>query len=124
MASLLFGQENVSAYYLEFDDARSGGFAPLKELTGDKKVVLGLITSKHPKLEDKAAIIAHIHEAASYVPLNRLALSPQCGFASCECGNKLDGRRTVEKTGSSQGNRRASLGIILFIHISCPHHAT
>lgn len=89
VASLLFGQENVSAYYLEFDDARSGGFAPLKELTGDKKVVLGLITSKYPKLEDKAAIIARIHEAASYVPLNRLALSPQCGFASCECGNKL-----------------------------------
>lgn len=89
VASLLFGHEHVSAYYLEFDDARSGGFEPLKELTGDKKVVLGLITSKHPKLEDKATVIARIREAAAYVPLERLYLSPQCGFASCECGNKL-----------------------------------
>lgn len=89
VAELLFGQENVSAYYLEFDDARSGGFAPLKAVRGDKKVVLGLITSKHPALEDKAAIIARIREAAQYIPLDRLCLSPQCGFASCECGNKL-----------------------------------
>ena len=89
VASLLFGQEQVSAYYLEFDDERSGGFEPLKELTGDKKVVLGLITSKRPELEDKASVIARIREAAAYVPLDRLCLSPQCGFASCECGNKL-----------------------------------
>ena len=52
-------------------------------------VVLGLITSKRPELEDKSAIIQRIHEAAQYVPLERLYLSPQCGFASCEIGNKL-----------------------------------
>ncbi|OAD89215.1 hypothetical protein HMPREF2738_00788, partial [Clostridiales bacterium KLE1615] len=82
-------KENVNAYYLEFDDARSGGFECLKAVSGDKKVVLGLITTKSPKLEDKQAVIARIHEAAKYVPLDRLYLSPQCGFASCEIGNKL-----------------------------------
>lgn len=77
------------AYYLEFDDARSGGFEPLRFVTPGKKVVLGLITSKRPELEDKDAVIARIHEAAKYVPLENLCLSPQCGFASCEVGNKL-----------------------------------
>lgn len=85
----LFGEENVNAYYLEYDDERSGGFEPLKYVSGDKKVVLGLITTKRPELEDKDAVIARIHEAAKYVPLDRLYLSPQCGFASCEIGNKL-----------------------------------
>ena len=82
-------QEKVSALYLEFDDARSGGFECLKYISEDKKVVLGLITTKSPKLEDKNAVIARIQEAAKYVPLDRLYLSPQCGFASCEIGNKL-----------------------------------
>ena len=58
-------------------------------MTGDKKVVLGLITTKRPELEEKETVIARIHEAAKYVPLERLYLSPQCGFASCEIGNKL-----------------------------------
>ncbi|MGI6255047.1 MAG: 5-methyltetrahydropteroyltriglutamate--homocysteine S-methyltransferase [Acutalibacter sp.] len=89
IAPLVFGQENVDAYYLEFDDERSGNFASLKEVTGEKKVVLGLITTKSPTLEDKEAVIARIHEAAQYIPLERLYLSPQCGFASCEIGNKL-----------------------------------
>ena len=89
VAKTLFARENVSAYYLEFDDARSGGFESLAEVTGDKKVVLGLITTKSPKLEKKEAVIARIHEAAKYIPLDRLYLSPQCGFASCEIGNKL-----------------------------------
>ena len=89
VAKTLFARENVSAYYLEFDDVRSGGFESLAEVTGDKKVVLGLITTKSPKLEKKEAVIARIHEAAKYIPLDRLYLSPQCGFASCEIGNKL-----------------------------------
>ena len=89
VADILFGEENVNAYYLEFDDERSGGFAPLAKVSGDKKVVLGLITTKSPKLEQKAEIIARIHEAEKYIPLDRLYLSPQCGFASCEIGNKL-----------------------------------
>ena len=73
----------------ELDDERSGSFESLAEVSGDKNVVLGLITTKKPELEDKQAIIARIKEAAKYVPLERLYLSPQCGFASCEIGNKL-----------------------------------
>jgi 5-methyltetrahydropteroyltriglutamate--homocysteine methyltransferase len=89
VAEPLFGRENVDAYYLEFDDERSGGFEPLKYVSGNKKVVLGLITTKSPKLEDKQTVIERIHEASKYIPLDRLYLSPQCGFASCEIGNKL-----------------------------------
>ena len=89
IAGLVFARENVNALYLEFDDERSGSFECLRQVSPDKKVVLGLVTTKSPKLEDKAAVIARIHEAAKYVPLDRLCLSPQCGFASCEIGNKL-----------------------------------
>ncbi|WAJ22439.1 5-methyltetrahydropteroyltriglutamate--homocysteine S-methyltransferase [Lacrimispora xylanolytica] len=89
IAPLLFGEEHVSAYYLEYDDDRSGDFEPLKYVDGDKQVVLGLITSKSPKLEEKQEIIAKIRKASKYVPLERLALSPQCGFASTEEGNIL-----------------------------------
>ena len=89
VADILFGEENVNAYFLEFDDERSGGFAPLASVSGDKKVVLGLVTTKSPMLEKKQLVIDRIHEAAKYIPLERLYLSPQCGFASCEIGNKL-----------------------------------
>ena len=86
VADILFGEENVNAYFLEFDDERSGGFAPLAKVSGEKKVVLGLITTKSPVLEDKQLVIDRIHDAAKYIPLERLYLSPQCGFASCEIG--------------------------------------
>lgn len=89
VAEVLFGEENAAAYYLEFDDERSGGFAPLAKVSGNKKIVLGLVTTKSSVLESKKAIIERIHEAEKYVPLDRLYLSPQCGFASCEIGNKL-----------------------------------
>ena len=89
VADVLFGEENANAYYLEFDDERSGGFEPLAKVSGNKKVVLGLITTKSPVLEDKAQVIARIREAEKFAPLDRLYLSPQCGFASCEIGNKL-----------------------------------
>lgn len=89
VADYVFAKENVDALYLEYDDERSGGFKPLSKVSENKKVVLGLITTKTPKLEDKQKIIARIHEAAQYIPLERLYLSPQCGFASCEIGNKL-----------------------------------
>ena len=89
VADVLFGEEDVNAYFLEFDDERSGGFEPLAKVSDDKKVVLGLITTKSPELEDKDEVIARIHEAEKYIPLDRLYLSPQCGFASCEIGNKL-----------------------------------
>lgn len=89
IAPILFGKENVDAFYLEYDTERAGGFEPLKYVNDNKKVVLGLITSKNPVLENKERIIQRIHEAEKYVPLERLCLSPQCGFASTEEGNKL-----------------------------------
>ena len=89
VADYVFAQEHVDALLLEYDDARSGGFAPLAKVSPDKKVVLGLITTKKPELEDKDKVIARIHEAEKYIPLERLCLSPQCGFASCEIGNKI-----------------------------------
>ena len=89
VADYVFANENVDALLLEYDDERSGGFEPLAKVSPDKTVVLGLITTKSPKLEDKKEIIAKIKEATKYVPLERLCLSPQCGFASCEIGNKI-----------------------------------
>lgn len=89
VAPYVFAKENVDAFYLEYDDERSGGFEPLALIPNGKKVVLGLITTKSPVLEDKATVISRIHGAEKYVPLDRICLSPQCGFASCEIGNKL-----------------------------------
>ena len=65
MADYVFAKENVDALYLEYDDERSGGFAPLAKVSEDKKVVLGLITTKTPELEDKETVIKRIHEAAN-----------------------------------------------------------
>lgn len=89
VAPYLFAHENIDAFYLEFDTPRAGGFEPLAHVAEGKKVVLGLITSKQPGLEDKEVVKARIKEASKYVPLENLYLSPQCGFASCEIGNKL-----------------------------------
>lgn len=89
VAAYLFGRENVHAYYLEFDSERAGDFSPLVEVSGDKQVVLGLISSKTSELEDKQTIINRIKEASQYLPLSRLCLSTQCGFASTEEGNEL-----------------------------------
>lgn len=89
VAPYLFAEEKADTFYLEFDDERSGDFEPLQYVAEGKNVVLGLITTKSPELEEKEKIIARIHEAAEYVPLDHLYLSPQCGFASCEIGNKL-----------------------------------
>ena len=89
VADYVFARENVDALYLEYDDERSGSFEALKKVSDDKKVVLGLITTKNATLEDRETIIARIREASKYIPLERLCLSPQCGFASCEIGNKL-----------------------------------
>lgn len=86
VAETLFGGCRVDGFFLEYDSDRAGGFEPLRFIK-DQKVVLGLVTSKDAKLEDKQAVIARIHEAAKYVPLEQLAVSPQCGFASTEEGN-------------------------------------
>ncbi|SOC43639.1 5-methyltetrahydropteroyltriglutamate--homocysteine S-methyltransferase [Salinicoccus kekensis] len=89
VADILFGEENVEGYYLEFDTERAGGFESLSKVSGDKVVVLGLISSKVPELEDKEEIKSRIEEAAKYIDKDRLCLSPQCGFASTEEGNNL-----------------------------------
>lgn len=89
IADTLFGEENVDAFYLEFDTERAGTFEPLAKVPAGKKVVLGLITSKFADLENKEEVIARIKEASKYVPLENLYLSTQCGFASTEEGNIL-----------------------------------
>jgi 5-methyltetrahydropteroyltriglutamate--homocysteine methyltransferase len=79
----------VDAFFMEFDDERSGGFEPLRYLPKDKKVVLGLVTTKVGQLESKDFLIRKIKEAEKYVPLENLCLSPQCGFSSTHHGNAL-----------------------------------
>lgn len=76
----------MDGFFLEYDSDRSGSFEPLRFIK-NQTVVLGLITSKFPELEDKDAVKARIEEATKYVPLNQLCLSPQCGFSSTEEGN-------------------------------------
>jgi 5-methyltetrahydropteroyltriglutamate--homocysteine methyltransferase len=90
VAEALFGELAVDGFYLEYDDARSGGFEPLRFVPrGKKRVVLGLVTSKRPALESKDGLKRRIDEAAKYVPLDQLCLSPQCGFSSTVDGNAL-----------------------------------
>ena len=85
----IFRNTRFQRFLLEYDDARSGGFEPLREVPEDRTVVLGLISSKTPALEDKDELKQRISSAAKFVPLERLALSPQCGFASTMEGNLL-----------------------------------
>lgn len=89
IAEPLFVKENIDNYYLEFDSERAGSFESLKDVPKNKYIVLGLITSKTPELEDKEFIISRIKDASNYVDLDKLCLSPQCGFASTEEGNTL-----------------------------------
>ena len=90
VAEALFGELAVDGFFLEYDDSRSGGFEPLRFVPrGSKKVVLGLVTSKRAALESKDDLKRRIDEAAKYVPLDQLCLSPQCGFSSTVDGNAL-----------------------------------
>jgi 5-methyltetrahydropteroyltriglutamate--homocysteine methyltransferase len=89
VAEALFGQLEVDGFFLEYDDARSGDFAPLRFVPPGKLVVLGLVTTKRGALEDKDDLKRRIDEAARYVPLEQLCLSPQCGFSSTVEGNVL-----------------------------------
>ena len=92
-------QTAVDGFFLEYDTARAGGFEPLRFVPKGRKVVLGLISTKTPVLEKKDALKRRIEEASKYVPLENLCLSPQCGFASSEVGNKLsedDQKRKLE----------------------------
>ena len=84
-------------FLLEYDDARSGGFEPLRHVPEDRVVVLGLVTTKRPAMEAEDELRARIEEAARYVPLERLALSPQCGFASTMEGNRISPEQQRQK---------------------------
>jgi 5-methyltetrahydropteroyltriglutamate--homocysteine methyltransferase len=89
VAEALFGELAVDGFFLEYDDERSGGFEPLRFVPPGKMVVLGLVTTKRGELESKDALKRRIDEAAKYVPLDQLCLSPQCGFSSSVEGNEL-----------------------------------
>src|SRR5262249_3401006 len=87
VAERLFNVLEIPFYFLEYDSPRAGNFTPLRFVPRHKSVVLGLISSKTPVLEDKAELRARVEAAGKHVPLDRLAVSPQCGFASIETGN-------------------------------------
>ena len=89
IAERLFGSLAVDRFLLEYDTDRAGTFEPLQFMPADKMVVLGLVSSKDPTLESRGYLLARIEEASAYVPVERLALSPQCGFASTTAGNLL-----------------------------------
>jgi 5-methyltetrahydropteroyltriglutamate--homocysteine methyltransferase len=89
VAEALFTELDVDGFFLEYDDARSGGFEPLRFVPPGKQVVLGLVTTKRPQLESKDELKRRIDDAAKYVPLEQLCLSGQCGFSSTVEGNDL-----------------------------------
>ena len=102
VAEVLFNELNVDAYFLEYDDERSGDFAPLRFVPARKTVVLGLVTTKLAALESPRDLIQRIEEAARYVPLDRLCLSPQCGFSSTVEGNQI-----------TEGDQWAKLALVI-----------
>ena len=89
VAEALLKEMNLDAYFMEYDDARSGDFKPLRYLAPGKTVVLGLVTTKFGEMEDKDELKRRIDEAAKYASLDQLALSPQCGFSSTVHGNNI-----------------------------------
>jgi 5-methyltetrahydropteroyltriglutamate--homocysteine methyltransferase len=104
IAEQCFGTLAVDRYLLEFDDERSGSFAPLRFMPKDKQVVLGLITTKTPQLENVAVVLRRLEEASRLIEMNRLAISPQCGFASVVEGNKV-----------TEADQRAKLELVVGI---------
>jgi 5-methyltetrahydropteroyltriglutamate--homocysteine methyltransferase len=97
VAEALFGELAVDAFFLEFDDARSGSFAPLRYVPPEKLVVLGLVTSKRGELENKDSLKRRIDEACRYIAIEQLCLSPQCGFSSTVEGNALTLEQEIAK---------------------------
>ncbi|MBI3708321.1 MAG: 5-methyltetrahydropteroyltriglutamate--homocysteine S-methyltransferase [Proteobacteria bacterium] len=97
VAEVLFNEINVDAYFLEYDSPRAGDFKPLRFVPKGKMIVLGLVTTKLPALETKDELKRRIAEAAKYVPLEQLALSPQCGFSSTIEGNKVSVEDEIAK---------------------------
>ncbi len=97
MAETLFNEIDITGYFLEYDSARAGGFEPLRFVPKGKVVVLGLVTTKKGKLETKDELKRRIDEAAKFLPLEQLALSPQCGFSSTLEGNKITVEEEIAK---------------------------
>jgi 5-methyltetrahydropteroyltriglutamate--homocysteine methyltransferase len=97
VAEALFNELEVDGFFMEYDDARSGGFEPLRFVPKGKAVVLGLVTTKRGELEEKDELKRRIEEASGYVPLDQLCLSPQCGFSSTVEGNALTHDQQVAK---------------------------
>jgi 5-methyltetrahydropteroyltriglutamate--homocysteine methyltransferase len=89
VAEEVFSRLDADALFLEYDTPRAGGFAPLTSVPKEKRVVLGLISTKTPRLESEDELVRRVEDAARFVPIERLGLSPQCGFASTEAGNPL-----------------------------------
>lgn len=104
VAEVLFNKLNVDAYFLEYDDERSGDFAPLRFVPHHKTVVLGLVTSKYPELESKQDLIQRVKDASKYMPLENMCLSPQCGFSSTVHGNEM-----------TEDDQWAKLGLVINI---------
>ena len=97
VAEALFNEIGVDGYFLEYDDARSGNFEPLRFVPKNKIVVLGLVTTKVGRLESKDVLKRRIDEAARFVPLDQLCLSPQCGFSSTVEGNNITLKDEIAK---------------------------
>jgi 5-methyltetrahydropteroyltriglutamate--homocysteine methyltransferase len=100
VAEQLFGETDVDAFFLEYESERAGGFAPLRHVPNDKTVILGLISSKRPELEPLDVLRRRVDEASRHIALDRLGVSPQCGFASSVGGNPLsldDERRKLAR---------------------------
>jgi 5-methyltetrahydropteroyltriglutamate--homocysteine methyltransferase len=89
VAEILFNEFRLDGFFLEYDSPRAGSFSPLRFVPKDKKIVLGLVTTKTGEMETADQIKRRIEEAARYVPLEQLALSPQCGFSSTVLGNNI-----------------------------------
>jgi len=97
IAPVLFEKIKAQRLLLEYDDRRSGSFEPLRHVPDDKVVVLGLVTTKTPRMEAFGELVERIRQASRYVPLDRLALSPQCGFASSIVGNRISAEDQKQK---------------------------
>ena len=110
VADDMFQGVPVDGFFMEWDTDRAGGFEPLRFAPRDRMVVLGLVSSKLPELESKDELKRRVDEAARYLPLENLCLSPQCGFASMAVGNEVSETRPVGQARSGGGNRRGNLG--------------
>ena len=111
VAEALFNELDVDGFFMEWDDARSGGFEPLRFVPEGKVVVLGLVTTKRGELEDRDELKRRIEEAARYVDVDQLCLSPQCGFSSTVEGNALTARAAGGQAAARRRDRRGGLGL-------------